>query len=210
MYKTGSVKREDCVSMTNGEARALTDQILTCTLCRLSEGRTHAVPGEGPIPSPILLVGEAPGEQEDLTGRPFAGRAGKVLDGLLASIGLFRTDVFITSILKCRPPENRDPKSDEIALCKPYLDRQIAVLRPTVIVPMGRFSASVIMGQFAVPGGKISEIRGRPVRVNAPHGPVIIFPVYHPAVVTHNPPLRADLEADFRSLKELLTTISTR
>lgn len=194
--------------MTDQAAQALEQEIITCTRCRLSEGRTHAVPGEGSFPARILLVGEAPGEQEDRTGRPFAGRAGKVLDSLLALIGLSRSDVFITSILKCRPPENRDPKSDEIALCTPYLDRQIALLRPSVIVPMGRFSASVIMELFGIPGGKISEIHGKPVRVIAPHGPVIIFPVYHPAVVTHNPPLRSDLEADFGRLKEILTTVS--
>ncbi len=194
--------------MTDNPAEALEQEILTCTRCRLSEGRTRAVPGQGPVPARVLLVGEAPGEQEDRTGRPFAGRAGKVLDALLASIGLSRTGVFITSILKCRPPKNRDPKRDEIALCTPYLERQIALLRPSVIVPMGRFSASVIMDLFGIPGGKISEIHGKPVRVIAPHGPVIIFPVYHPAVVTHNPPLRSDLEADFGRLKEILTTVS--
>lgn len=196
--------------MTNEEARALIYEILTCTRCRLSRGRIHAVPGEGPVPARVLLVGEAPGEKEDVTGRPFAGRAGSVLNNLLASTGLSRDVVFITSILKCRPPENRDPKADEIALCKPYLDRQIALLRPSVIVPMGRFSSSVIMGQFGVPGGKISEIHGRAFPVDAPHGPIVIFPVYHPAVVTHNPPLRGDLETDFRRLKEILTTISDR
>ncbi|NYT07787.1 MAG: uracil-DNA glycosylase [Methanomicrobiales archaeon] len=194
--------------MTGEMARILEDEILTCTRCRLSSGRTNAVPGEGPVPSRILLIGEAPGEKEDSTGRPFAGRAGRVLDGLLSSIGLSRTDVFITSVLKCRPPENRDPKPDEIALCKPYLDRQIALLRPSVIVPMGRFSASVIMSQFGIPVGKISEIHGTAFPADAPHGRIIIFPVYHPAVITHNPPLRKDLEGDFWRLKEILGTIS--
>jgi uracil-DNA glycosylase family 4 len=195
-------------SMTDEEARALNDDILSCTRCRLSLGRSHAVPGEGPVPARILLVGEAPGEKEDRSGRPFAGRAGAILNHLLASIGLSRNDVFITSILKCRPPKNRDPKGDEISACKPYLDRQIALLRPSIIVPMGRFSAAVIMGQFGVPGGRISEIHGKAFRAEAPHGPIILFPVYHPAVVTHNPPLRGDLEADFRRLKEILEGIS--
>jgi uracil-DNA glycosylase family 4 len=195
--------------MTDEEARALNDEILACSRCRLSVGRTHAVPGEGPVPARILLVGEAPGESEDRSGHPFAGRAGAILNRLLASIGLSRNEVFITSILKCRPPKNRDPKGDEIASCKPYLDRQIALLRPRIIVPMGRFSASVIMGQFGVAGGRISEIHGQPYQAEAPHGPVILFPVYHPAVLTHNPPLRRDLEEDFRRLMEILESISS-
>jgi uracil-DNA glycosylase family 4 len=195
--------------MTNEEARALNDDIFSCTRCRLSLGRTHAVPGEGPVPARILLVGEAPGESEDRSGRPFAGRAGVILNRLLASIGLSRNEVFITSILKCRPPKNRDPKGDEITACKPYLDRQIALLRPCIIVPMGRFSSAVIMGQFGVAAGRISEIHGQALKVEAPHGPVILFPVYHPAVLTHNPPLRRDLEEDFRRLKEILESISS-
>ena len=199
---------KNLITMTDEVAEALEQEILTCTRCRLSGGRTHAVPGEGPVPARILLVGEAPGEKEDRSGRPFAGRAGAVLNRLLASIGLSRNDVFITSILKCRPPENRDPKGDEIAACKPFLDRQIALLRPFVIVPMGRFSAGVIMGQFGVPGGRISEIHGTAFRAEAPHGPVVIFPVYHPAVVTHNPPLRRELEADFRKLNDILESVS--
>ena len=194
--------------MTDEEAHALNDEILSCTRCRLSLMRIQSVPGEGPTPARILLVGEAPGKMEDLSGRPFAGRAGAILNRLLASIGLSRNEVFITSILKCRPPDNRDPKQDEIAACKPYLDRQIALLRPSIIVPMGRFSAAVIMGQFGISGGRISEIHGRSFRAEAPHGPVIIFPVYHPAVVTHNPPLRVELEADFRKLKDILESVS--
>jgi DNA polymerase len=190
--------------MTDQKARALNDEIRACSRCRLSSGRTHAVPGEGPVPARILFVGEAPGGEEDRTGRPFAGRAGKVLDSLLTSVGLARTEVFITSILKCRPPKNRDPREEEIARCKPYLDRQIALLRPLVIVPMGRHSAAVIMGQFGIPAGKISEIHGRVFPVTAPYGRIVLFPVYHPAVVTHNPPLRGQLEADFRLLKEII------
>ncbi len=190
--------------MIEENACLLEQEILACTRCRLASGRLHAVPGEGPVPSRIIMVGEAPGEQEDRTGRPFAGRAGTILNNLLASAGLSRNDVFITSVLKCRPPGNRDPKADEITACKPYLDRQIVLLRPSVIVPMGRFSASVVMGQFGIPVGKISGIHGRAFPADAPHGPVIIFPVYHPAVVTHNPPLREELAADFRCLKEIL------
>ena len=193
------------MSLTEEEAHVLEQEILACTRCRLASGRQHAVPGEGPATSCILLVGEAPGEQEDRTGRPFAGRAGTVLDSLLASAGLSRNDLFITNVLKCRPPKNRDPRKDEIKACKPYLDRQIGLVCPSVIVPLGRFSAAVVMGQFGIPGKKISEIHGMAFPVDAPHGPVTIFPVYHPAAVTHNPALREQLAADFRHLKEILT-----
>jgi uracil-DNA glycosylase len=184
--------------------RFLTNEILTCTKCRLSGGRTHAVPGEGPVPCRLMFVGESPGEKEDRSGRPFAGRAGGVLQDLLISIDLSREEVYITSILKCRPPGNRDPRSDEIASCRPYLIRQIALLRPSVIVSMGRFSAAVIMDQFGMRSGRISEIHGHTFRTETPYGSLFLFPVYHPAVVTHNPRLRDDLIRDFRKLKNVL------
>lgn len=186
------------------EYRVLTNEILSCTKCRLSIGRTHAVPGEGPVPCRLMFIGEAPGEKEDRSGRPFAGRAGTVLQDLLISIGLSRKEVFITSILKCRPPGNRDPRDDEITSCRPYLLRQIALLRPSVIVAMGRFSAAVMMDQFGMRKGRISEIHGNLFRAETPYGSVILFPVYHPAVVTHNPRLRDDLIQDFRQLKNVL------
>lgn len=186
------------------EYRVLTNEILSCTKCRLSIGRTHAVPGEGPVPCRLMFIGEAPGEKEDRSGRPFAGRAGTVLQDLLISIGLSRKEVFITSILKCRPPGNRDPRDDEITSCRPYLLRQIALLRPSVIVAMGRFSAAVMMDQFGMRKGRISEIHGNLFRAETPYGSVILFPVYHPAVVTHNPRLRDDLIQDFQQLKNVL------
>jgi DNA polymerase len=151
-----------------------------------------------------MFIGEAPGEKEDRSGRPFAGRAGTVLQDLLISIGLSRKEVFITSILKCRPPGNRDPRDDEITSCRPYLPRQIALLRPSVIVAMGRFSAAVMMDQFGMRKGRISEIHGNLFRAETPYGSVVLFPVYHPAVVTHNPRLRDDLIQDFQQLKNVL------
>lgn len=185
----------------------LNQEILTCTLCRLSEGRTNAVPGEGPVPSRILLVGEAPGKREDELGRPFVGRAGSVLQELLLSIGLSRKEVYITSINKCRPPGNRDPKDDEIAACHPYLVRQIDLLKPQVIVPMGRFAAREICRSFGLAEGKISDIHGHVLNARAGYGTIIILPVYHPAVVTHNPNLRHELRDDFERLKEALNKI---
>jgi DNA polymerase len=182
----------------------LNREILTCTLCRLSEGRINAVPGEGPVPSRILLIGEAPGKREDELGRPFVGRAGSILEDLLVSIGLSRNEVYITSINKCRPPKNRDPKDDEIAACSPYLERQIDLLRPQVIVPMGRFAAREICRSFGLAEGKIRDIHGKVLHARARYGAVIVLPVYHPAVITHNPNLRPELTADFERLKKAL------
>jgi uracil-DNA glycosylase family 4 len=182
----------------------LNQEILTCTRCRLSGGRTNAVPGEGPVPSRIFLVGEAPGKREDELGRPFVGRAGSILEELLYSIGLSRKEVYITSINKCRPPENRDPMDDEIAACHPYLERQIDLLKPQVIVPMGRFAAREICRTFGLEERKISDIHGKVLNARAGYGKVLVLPVYHPAVVTHNPNLRPELTADFQQLKKVL------
>src|ERR1700704_1305710 len=131
-------------------------EVSTCSKCKLCKGRTKAVPGEGNPDAKILFIGEGPGQNEDQQGRPFVGPAGQFLDELLASINLKRSDVFITNVVKCRPPGNRDPESEEIAACNDYLDRQIAALQPQVIVTLGRYS----MAKF-FPGEKVSAIHGR-------------------------------------------------
>jgi len=182
----------------------LHQEIITCGRCRLSEGRIHAVPGEGPVPARALLIGEAPGRREDELGRPFVGRAGTILEGLLSSIGLSREQVYITSVIKCRPPKNRDPKHDEIAACQPYLERQIALLRPSGIVPMGRFPTREIFRMFGLTEEKISDAHGHVFIIQASYGTVHIIPVYHPAVVTHNPNLWPELQNDFFQLKTVL------
>jgi uracil-DNA glycosylase family 4 len=192
------------------EYQQLNQEIVTCIRCRLSEVRIHAVPGEGQVPARILMVGEAPGKREDELGRPFVGRAGSVLQDLLSSINLSRDEVYITSIIKCRPPGNRDPKDDEIAACHPYLERQIALLRPSVIVPMGRFSAREISRAFGIRERKISDIHGRDFTAQASYGTIHILPVYHPAVVTHNPNLQSALHDDFSQLKKILDEIEKR
>jgi uracil-DNA glycosylase family 4 len=188
----------------------LNHEIITCIRCRLSEGRVHAVPGEGPVPAQVLMVGEAPGKREDELGRPFIGRAGSILQEMLSSIDLSREDVYITSIIKCRPPKNRDPKDDEIVACHPYLERQIALLRPSVIVPMGRFSAREICGGFGITEKQISDIHGKVFTAQASYGTIRILPVYHPAVVTHNPNLRSALRDDFAQLQKILDEIQKR
>jgi DNA polymerase len=184
----------------------LAARIAACTLCPLSLSRTRTVPGEGPVPSPLLFIGEAPGKTEDETGRPFVGRAGKILTGLLACCGIRRDDVFITSIVKCRPPGNRAPKRDEIAACMPYLEAQIALLSPRVLVPMGRFATVAVFGMYGIPFSSFREVRGRRyvVREHRSGREMTIIPVYHPAVITHNPPARQDLESDFRKLAECI------
>ena len=161
----------------------------------LFRSATNAVPGEGPADAKIMFIGEAPGFHEDRQGRPFVGAAGQFLDELLSLADLKRSDVFITNIVKYRPPNNRDPTPEEIAACKPYLDQQIAAIDPKVIVTLGRFS----MNRW-FPGGKITRIHGQPRRVEGR----LIVPMLHPAAALHRPENRPLIEADFRRLPEIL------
>ena len=173
----------------------LAAEVSVCTRCILSKSRTRAVPGEGPENAPILFVGEGPGFHEDKQGRPFVGAAGQFLEELLASIGLKREDVFIANVVKCRPPGNRDPLPDEIEACRSYLDRQIELINPRVIVTLGRYS----MARW-FPNVKISAIHGQPRKIEGR----LIMPTFHPAAALHQPSLRKEVEADFRKLPEIL------
>ena len=175
--------------------RTLATQISVCTKCDLSKTRMHAVPGEGNPNADIVFIGEGPGFYEDQQARPFVGAAGKFLDELLASIGLKRADVFICNVLKCRPPGNRDPLPGEISACKDWLDEQLAVIGPKVIVTLGRFS----MGRY-FPGQAISRIHGQPKKL----GDVLVVPMYHPAAALHQGSLRRTIELDFQKLPGLL------
>ena len=170
-------------------------QVQTCTRCSLSQKRTHAVPGEGSQDADVVFVGEGPGFYEDRDGRPFVGPAGKLLDELLASVGLKRGDVYITNMIKCRAPNNRDPLPGEIEACKPYLDRQFEMIAPRVVVTLGRYSFSRFFPQES-----ITKARGKPRRWNG----LVVYPIYHPAAALHNPRLRPILEADFRNLSSFL------
>jgi DNA polymerase len=178
------------------ELERLHRQIAICRLCPLSESRSQAVPGEGPIGAAVMLIGEGPGEKEDQQGRPFVGRAGAILDDMLEASGLERRAVFITSVVKCRPPENRDPKASEIEACRGYLDRQIELVDPACIVTLGRFS----MARW-FPGSKISRIHGRAERFDSR----LVFPTFHPGAVLHQPRFRSLLEEDFHSLGQILS-----
>jgi DNA polymerase len=177
------------------ELSKLAEEVAVCTQCILSKSRTKAVPGEGPDHAQILFVGEGPGFHEDKQGRPFVGAAGQFLEELLAGIGMKREDVFITNVVKCRPPGNRDPMPEEIEACRSYLDRQIELINPRVIVTLGRYS----MARW-FPNAKISAIHGQPRKIDGR----LIIPMFHPAAALHQPSLRQDVEADFRKLPEIL------
>ncbi len=180
------------------ELETLHARIRQCTLCRLSRTRTHAVPGAGPANARIMFIGEAPGFHEDQQALPFVGAAGRFLEDLLATINLTREQVFITNVVKCRPPDNRDPQPDEITACRAYLDGQIAQIAPRVIVTLGRFSM-----QLAYSGVSISRVHGQPKRI----GDVVYMPMFHPAAALHQPRYRSLIEQDFLKIPELLSGI---
>ena len=169
--------------------------VRNCTDCPLSGGRTNAVPGEGNPDAEVMFIGEGPGFQEDRQGRPFVGPAGKLLDGLLASIGTNRENVFIANMVKCRPPDNRDPAPAEIAACTKYLDRQIELVNPKLIVTLGRFA----FGRY-FPGEGITKARGRLREKDGRK----IFPVLHPAAVLRREELRPTMIDDFKAISEIL------
>lgn len=168
-------------------------QVQVCEKCELHHSRKHGVPGEGPPDAQIMFLGEGPGFHENEQGRPFVGAAGKFLEELLASIGLTREKVFITNVVKCRPPGNRDPQYEELQACGDYLERQMAAINPKVIVTLGRFS----MARF-LPNAKISQVHGQAVQIRGR----LIVPMYHPAAALHQPSLRSSVEADFAQLPD--------
>jgi DNA polymerase len=180
------------------ELTELYDQIRKCTRCPLARGRTRAVPGEGPEKADVMFIGEAPGFHEDKSGRPFVGAAGRFLEDLLGDIGMRRGDVYIANVVKCRPPGNRAPTPTEIETCKPYLDRQIDLILPRIVITLGRFS----MERY-FPGAKISSIHGKPKKIDG----VLYYPVYHPAAALHQPSLRPTVVEDMARIPQLLDEI---
>jgi DNA polymerase len=175
-------------------------QVRVCTLCDLHIGRTNAVPGAGSITTEILFIGEGPGYNEDKQGLPFVGRSGDYLTKLIAMIGMTRDQVFITNVVKCRPPENRDPLPHEIATCKPYLDRQIATIDPLVIVTLGRYS----MYRY-FPGEKITQIQGKPKYDD--EAMRAYMPMFHPAAVLRNPSLEPQMETAFKMIPRVVARV---
>lgn len=177
------------------DLQSLAQAINGCVDCGLARSRTQAVPGEGSPQAQLMFIGEGPGFHEDQQGRPFIGPAGQFLDELLASIGLARSDVFITNMVKCRPPNNRDPFPGEMEACSKYLDAQIEAIKPKVIVPLGRHALAKWF-----PNESIGKVRAKARRF----GDITLFPLYHPAAALHNGALRSTILDDFAKLGDLL------
>ncbi len=175
-------------------------EINECQQCGLGRRRLKAVPGDGPENASIMFIGEAPGWHENQQGKPFVGPAGQLLDELLKSISLNRQTVYIANVIKCQPPDNRDPLPEEISACADYLTRQIAIIKPKIIVTLGRFSMAKFFG-----GESISRIHGQPRKI----GDLIVFPMYHPAAALHQPRLRQDLINDMKKLPAILAEMGS-
>ena len=189
------------MTTTKPGLKEIRDEVLTCTRCPLHKTRTWPVIGKGNHDAKIILVGEAPGFHEDKTGHPFRGQAGKVLDALLEHVNLTREEIYICNILKCRPPNNRNPKPEEIAACTPYLVRQIESIQPRVIGCLGNFSTRFLMDLFGL-GDRcagMTAIHGQIFQV--PEKNLTLVPLYHPASATYNPHMIDTLKADFEVLK---------
>lgn len=173
----------------------LYEEIANCRDCELAKHRTKVVPGEGPEDAELLFIGEAPGWYEDQQGRPFGGPAGAFLNQLLSSIGLSREQVYIANVIKCRPPGNRDPLPAEIQACRKWLDRQIEIMQPRIIITLGRYSLARYF-----PNESISKIHGKARK----EGKVVCYPMYHPAAALHQGSLRQIIEADMLKIPEIL------
>lgn len=180
--------------------RSVKDEVVECERCSLVETRKMPVVGEGSHEADIVFVGEAPGANEDETGHPFCGRSGKILTELIESVGLSRDDVYITNVLKCRPPNNRDPQKDEVVACTPYLQRQIEVVDPEVICPLGRHAMYYVMDAYGLERSSISQARGQVFEAE-----VTIIPFYHPAVALYSSSKKPELIEDFQVLREFIT-----
>jgi DNA polymerase len=194
-YPLGLIDPTTLPPLPQMDLRQIARAVHDCTRCPLHQGRLRAVPGEGPAQTDMMLIGEGPGFNEDKQGRPFVGASGKFLEELLNGIGYKREEVFIANVVKCRPPNNRDPAPDELAACKGYLDRQVELIDPKVIVTLGRFS----MYRY-FPGASITKIHGQAQRV----GHRLIVPMFHPAAALHQPKWRPALIEDFQKLPQYI------
>ncbi len=197
--------------MTDATARASSlreyaEATADCTRCALAAGRTQVVFGAGHPDADLMFVGEAPGFHEDKQGVPFVGQAGKLLDKLLAGVGLERSDVFVANVLKCRPPGNRDPQPDEIESCEPHLFRQIELIQPLVVATLGNFATKLLSGR---PLG-ITRVHGEPQEVALGGNRVTLYPLYHPAAALYTPSMLTVLEQDFARLPALRGAATAR
>ncbi len=192
-------------TLTEQELKKIKKEVLNCKKCPLYKERIkdgfYPVIGEGNHQTKIIFCGEAPGLQEAKTGRPFCGAAGKILDELLESVGIKREDVYISNLIKCRPPKNRNPQKEEIEACVPYLERQIKIIKPKVVCTLGNYSTAYIMEKYGLKEKiqGISKIRGKIFEAEK----IKIIPLYHPAVATYNPNMKEILKKDFKILEKL-------
>ena len=184
--------------------KELNEAIKKCKKCDLYKHRKNAVPGEGPENAKIMFVGEAPGRFEDIQGKPFVGAAGKLLNEILQISGIKREEVYITNIVKCRPPNNRDPTEDEIKKCSPYLDLQISLIKPKLIFTLGRHSSRYLIEKFGGKFPSISSTHGKVFKFNTLIGNFYIIPVYHPAAAIYNPVLKNSIIEDIKEGVRLL------
>jgi uracil-DNA glycosylase len=182
------------------ELHAFGELVASCTRCALAQGRTQVVFGSGAPNAELMFVGEAPGFHEDKQGVPFVGAAGKLLDQLLAGIGLTRTDVFVCNVLKCRPPGNRDPLPEEIEACEGHLWRQIELIKPRIVATLGNFATKLLSGK---PTG-ITRVHGQEQETTLGGRRVLLYPLYHPAAALYTPRMLEVLQSDFRRIPELL------
>lgn len=186
--------------MASDSAESISSEVVSCRQCRLCETRRNAVPGDGSWSAKVMFIGEAPGEQEDNQGQPFVGAAGKLLTELLQSIGLLREEVFITNTVKCRPPNNRPPRKDESAACRGFLERQLNLVRPRVVCPLGNSAIRSLLNSSE----SVTQLHGKPIE----KGDVTYFPMFHPAAALYTFALRKVMEEDFRRLRLVLDSLS--
>ena len=180
------------------------NEVLNCKKCSLWRTKKNPVFGEGPENADVMLIGEAPGRNEDETGRPFVGKAGRLLNDLLNEAGLSRNSVYITNIVKCRPPGNRDPMPFEIEMCSPYLDLQISIIKPRIIITLGRFSMSFIQRKFGLKEMPISKVHGMHFKIDTLFYHGYFVPMYHPAAGLYRGNIKEIMFKDWRTLKALL------
>ena len=186
------------------QLKKIKEEVLKCQKCPLYKNRNYPVIGEGNHQTKIMFIGEAPGAQEDRTGHPFCGAAGKVLDELLNSVGIKREDIYVSNLLKCRPPSNRDPQKEEIEACSSYIERQIKIIQPRIICPLGRYSMQFLMEKFGLKEQiqPISKIHGKVFEVKTLFQEIKLIPFYHPATVTYNANMKEILKKDFQVLNK--------
>jgi len=199
-----NLHRESVVLSGKVRLNAVASEVVVCVKCPLCKSRKNAVPGVGSPRSRIMFIGEAPGASEDAEGEPFVGMAGKFLDTLLSQIGFSREQVFITNVVKCRPPSNREPKPLEIETCTPYMDRQMLIIRPKFVVTLGSHSTSYVFSKAMLPFNSITQVRGKMYKATILGLQLAVFPVFHPASALYNPQYKEILEDDFRLLKTKL------